>query len=62
MVEGPDVEMAVVVRCVAEEWGNEGMRGDVSVGVELRLRRGQVLVGRWGDVEMGVRKGDLEML
>ena len=62
MVEGPDVEMAVVVRCVGEEWGNEGLRDDGSVGVELRLKRGQVLVGRWGDVEMGVRKGDLEML
>ena len=62
MVEGPDVEVAVVVRGVGEEWGNDGVRGDGSVGVGLRLKRGQVLVGRWGDVETGVRNGELEML
>ena len=69
MVEGPDVGVAVVVRCLVEGWwGNEGDVGrDVpgsggEVSVELRMRRGQVWVVRWGDVRRGVEGGELELL
>lgn len=63
MVEGPDGGVAIVVRCLAENWDNEmdvGMEEDVTV--ELRMRRGEVWVVRWGDVKRGVEGGGLEVL
>ena len=68
MVEGPDEASAVIVRCLGEGWGNEesverGRRGgEGEAGVELRMRRGEVWVVRWGDVRGGVGEGGLELL
>ena len=64
MVEGPDMAVAVVVRCLAEGWDNERdlSSGEGDVSVELRMRRGEVWVVRWGDVRGGVEGGELEVL
>ena len=63
MLEGPGGEGVVVVRCLVEEgWGNEDQMGQEDVKNELRMRRGEVWVVRWGDVRGGVVKGELEVL
>ena len=64
MVEGPDAGLAVVVRCLGEGWDNEAevQKGEDGATVELRMRRGQVWVVRWGDVRTGVEVGKLEVL
>lgn len=77
MVEGPEAGTAVVVRCLDEVWDNtdEVERGRDGVGgggggggeegkptVELRMRRGEVWVVRWGDVKGGVVGGALDLL
>lgn len=67
MLEGPGREGVVVVRCLGEGgWGNreELERGNGEGGVvnELRFRRGEVWVVRWGDVRGGVLEGALELL
>ncbi|KPI45673.1 DNA replication complex GINS protein SLD5 [Cyphellophora attinorum] len=67
MLEGPGREGVVVVRCLAEGgWGNEDSLGrrrdDEGIVNEVRLRRGDVQVVRWGDVRGGVVDGALEVL
>ena len=60
MVEGPDVQEAVFVRCLGEHWESDpGADGE---GIELRMRRGEVWVVRWEDVQDGVKAGALELL
>jgi GINS complex subunit 4 len=60
MVEGPDVQEAVFVRCLREYW--ESDPGADEEGVELRMRIGEVWVARWEDVQDGVKAGTLELL
>lgn len=60
MVEGPDIQEAVFVRCLGERW--ESDPGDNGEGIELRMRRGEVWVVRWENVQDGVRIGMLELL
>ena len=71
MVEAPNGAGAVVVRCLAEGWGNaeevengstRGADEWVGATVELRMRRGEVWVVRWRDVKSGVERGGLELL
>ena len=64
MVEGPDVESAIVVRCLAEEWGNEDQLGEGEEGpsMELRMQKGDIMIVRWRDVREGALKGDVELL
>lgn len=69
MVEGPDGGAAVVVRCLAEIFGNErdvevqrDDQGDDGASVELRMRRGEVWVVRWRDIRRGVERGEVELL
>lgn len=68
MVEGPDGGAAVVVRCLAEIFGNErdveaqSQDREDGASVELRMRRGEVWVVRWRDVKRGVERGELELL
>lgn len=63
MVEGPEQENAVIVRCLRESWSNSDLfdHSD-SVSIELRMSRGEVWVVRWADVKAGVLIGDLELL
>ncbi|RMZ86941.1 hypothetical protein DV736_g5830, partial [Chaetothyriales sp. CBS 134916] len=65
MVEGPDVDAAVVVRCLVAEWSNEaevdkGGGGDGHDGAmtELRMREGDVMIARWRDVSQAVGRGE----
>jgi len=60
MVEGPDMQEAVFVRCLGERW--ESDPGDEGESIELRMRRGEVWVVRWEDVQEGVKSGMLELL
>lgn len=60
MVEGPDLQEAIFVRCLGERW--ESDPGDDGEGIELTLRRGEVWVVRWEDVQEGVKSGMLELL
>jgi GINS complex subunit 4 len=70
MVDAPDPASAVVVRCLEDFWGNaeevergrDGKEGEEKASVELRMRRGEVWVVRWGDVRGGVVGGALEVL
>jgi hypothetical protein len=64
MVEGPEGASSVFVRCLEERWKNEVEEEDEEggVGVELRMRWGEVWVVRWEDVWKGVLEGELELL
>jgi GINS complex subunit 4 len=60
MIEGPDMQEAVFVRCLGERW--ESDVGEDGERIELRMRRGEVWVVRWEDVKEGVVSGMLELL
>lgn len=60
MVEGPDMQEAVFVRCLGERWESDA--GEEGEGIDLRMRRGQVWVVRWEDVKEGILNGMLELL
>ncbi len=70
MVEGPDGKKAVFIRCLAERWGSDPLFEDYDADDDegagergaLAMRRGQVWVVRWEDVQKGVEKGALELL
>ena len=60
MVEGPDMQEAVFTRCLVEHW--ESDPGDDGEGIELRMRKGEVWVVRWEDIQDGVKLGMLELI
>ncbi|RMZ83173.1 hypothetical protein DV738_g1401, partial [Chaetothyriales sp. CBS 135597] len=59
MVDGPDVDAAVVVRCLVPEWSNEA---DDGATTELQMHQGDVMIARWRDVSRAVVRGLLELL
>lgn len=68
MVDAPDEFQAVFVR-VLRDAGRVGVLRDYSYGKddgkddgEVELKRGDVWVLRWGDVEGAVGRGEVELI
>ncbi|RDW78001.1 hypothetical protein BP5796_05853 [Coleophoma crateriformis] len=60
MIEGPDAEKGVFARAIQDEVMFEAM-GRESDGL-VEMKRGEVVVARWKDVEEGVGNGELELV
>lgn len=58
MVEGPDVDRAVFVRCLRDV-GEVGIEG---TGKVFEMKRGSVWVVRWSAVRGWVGVGDVEVV
>ena len=59
MVEGPDADKAVFVRCLRDA---EEIIEVPGTDIRLEMRRGEIVVVRWSAIREAVGRGDCELI